>query len=259
MVTRRRIVVLGLLAVGVAVGWASTLRDDGGAPDQAAAAAPTTTAATTAAAPLAGVGSLRDRLERLPALAPGDLEGILDLGGDGCARERLDLGTLVRTATPRDVCAAEGAKFGVRLRDLRRNPTTLGVIDLDGNFAENVPVPQGWDWWGLTAAGIVFCNGDERGRLRAFGGGTTSLSSCPLTVGPDGLLFAERRPPGDRRRARADRIVSLRRRLPGFARVRTFGDGLIAVDADLYRERSPRRTRSTSPTGSCSVRAAAAT
>jgi hypothetical protein len=232
MVARRRIVVLGLLVTGVAVGWASTLRYEDGAPDQAAAGPATT--ATTESAPLASIGSFRDRLERLPPVAPGDLEGVLDLGGDGCARDRLDLGALVRTATPRDVCAAEGARFGVRLRDLRRNPGTLGVIDTDGNFVENVPVPQGWDWWGLTAAGIIFCDGDERGRLRAFRGGTTPLSSCPLTVGPSGLLFAS----ADRR-AIVDgdgrRVVSLRRRLPGFARVQTFGDGLIAVDADLYR------------------------
>ena len=132
------------------------------------------------------------------------------------------------------MCAAEGAKFGVRLRDLRRNPGTLGVIDTDGNFVENVPVPRGWDWWGLTAAGIVFCDGDERGRLRAFRGSTTPLSSCPLTVGPSGLLFAS----ADRREivdGDGRRVVSLRRRLPSFAHVETFGDGLIAVDADLYR------------------------
>ena len=239
MVARRRIVVLGLLAAGVAAGWASTLRDDDGAPDQAAAAGPTTTGTTTDAAPLASVGSFRDRLERLPAVAPGDLEGVLDLGGDGCARERLDLGTLVRTATPRDVCAAEGAKFGVRLRDLRRNPRTLGVIDTDGNFSENVPVPQGWDWWGLTAAGIVFCDGDARGRLRAFGGGTTQLSSCPLTVGASGLLFASADKKSDRRRRRPPRRVAP----PSPARLRTGADVRRRPDRGRRRpvpRRSPR-------------------
>ncbi len=39
MPTRRRLVVLGLPAPGIAVAWASTQRDDDTAPDQAAEAA----------------------------------------------------------------------------------------------------------------------------------------------------------------------------------------------------------------------------
>jgi hypothetical protein len=235
MLTRRRLVVVGLLVVGLAAGWANTLRDGRTAGQAAAAGAPPISGTTTAStAPLASIGSLRDRLRRLPQVAPGDLEGVVDLGGTGCSRQRLDLGTLVLAATPRDICAAPGAKFGVRLRDVRRNLTTLGVIDTDGNFAENVAVPEGWEWWGLTADGLVFCDTREDGRLRRFGGGTTSLPSCPLTLAPEGLLFA-----GAGRRHIVDaagrRVVSLRRSLPSFASVRPFGDGLIAVDADLYR------------------------
>ncbi len=236
MLTRRRLVVLGLVAAGIAAGWAATSRTGDGASDQAGAAATPTAGATTAEVqPLAGIGSLRDRLERLPPLAPGDLEGRVDLGGNGCSRQALNLGTLDRTATRRDVCAAEGAEFGVRLRDLRRNPAKLGVIDTDGNFAEDVTVPAGWDWWGLTADGLVFCKGRDQGRLRKFGGGTEPLPSCPLTRAPQGLLFA-----AENRRRLVDGagrvVVTLRRPLPGFASVRTFGDGLLAVDSDLYRE-----------------------
>jgi hypothetical protein len=235
MPTRRRLVVLGLLAAGIAVAWATTQRGDDAEPGQAAAAAAPEAGTTTAETkPLASIGSLRERLERLPEVAPGDLQGTLDLGGNGCSRQALDLGTLARTATPRDVCAAAGAKFGVRLRDLRRNPAKLGVIDTAGNFAENVAVPEGWDWWGLTADGLVFCDGRDVGRLRRFGGGTEPLPSCPLTRAPEGLLFAS----ADRRQlvdVSGRRVVGLRESLPSFATVRTFGDGLLAVDADLYR------------------------
>ena len=235
MPRRRRLVVLGLLAAGIAVAWATAQRGDNSEHGHAAAAAaPKPGTTTTEVRALAGIGSLRDRLERLPAVAPGDLEGTIDLGGNGCSRQALNLGTLERTATRRDVCAAEGAKFGVRLRDLRRNPTTLGVIDTDGNFAENVTVPPGWDWWGLTSDGLVFCKGRDGGRLRQFGGGSRPLPSCPLTRATQSLLFAT----ADRRQIvdeNGRRIVTLRKPLPSFASVQTFGDGVLAVDADLYR------------------------
>jgi hypothetical protein len=234
MLGRRRMVVLGLLAVGIAVAWASTLRHDDGAGNQAAAV-PGTAAVPSAAvtAPLPSIGSLRERLDRLPPIAPGDLEGVVDLGGEGCSQQRLDLGTLVRTATSRDVCAAPGARFGVRLRDVRRGPPTLAVLDIDGNFSEYISVPGGWEWWGLTKEGIVFCD-RRQGRLRRFGGGTTRLPSCPIAQGPSGPLFAA----AGRRRlidAAGRSVVSLRRPLESFARVRLFGDSLISVEADLYR------------------------
>ena len=235
MLTRRRLVVLGLLAAGVAVAWVSTQRGDDAAPGRAAvAAAPDPGTTTAEVKALASIGSLSERLDRLPPIAPGDLEGIIDLGGNGCSRQAIQLGTLARTATPRDVCAAEGAAFGVRLRDLRRNPAKLGIIDTDGNFAENVAVPEGWDWWGLTREGLVFCKGRDLGRLRQFGGGSEPLPSCPITRAPEGLLFVN----ADRRQlvdASGGRVVGLRKQLPSFASVRAFGDGLLAVDADLYR------------------------
>ncbi len=236
MLTRRRLVVLCLLAAGIAAGWASTQRPDDDVPAQAvAAAAPDSETTTAEVVALQSIGSLRERLERLPEVAPGDLEGIVDLRGTGCSQQRLDLGTLVRTSTRRDVCAAPGAEFGLRLRDVRRRSSTLGVIDIDGNFAENVTIPAGWDWWGLTVDGLVFCEGSDNGRLRRFGGGTEPLPACPLAQAPVGLLFAS----ADGRRivdGAGRSVVSLRRPLSGDAVVRPFGDGLIAVDADLYRD-----------------------
>jgi hypothetical protein len=83
----------------------------------------------------------------------------------------------------------------------------------------------------------VFCKGGEsgQGRLRLFGGATTRLPSCPLTEGLDGLLFAG----ADQKSVideRGRRIAALTEPLPRFPTVRQFGDGLLAIDADLYRD-----------------------
>ena len=88
MPRRRRLVVLGLLAAGIAVAWATAQRDDDSEPGQAAAAAAAKPGTTTEVQALAGIGSLRDRLERLPAVAPGDLDGTIDLGGNGARGRR---------------------------------------------------------------------------------------------------------------------------------------------------------------------------
>lgn len=243
-VPRRRIALLALLAAGLAVAGAAVARQ--GADTVSGLASPATEDATTDAgeavttAPLAKLGSIRDRLERLPPIAPGDLEGTLALGGNGCSQQTLELGTLVHSATRREICIAPGGQFGVRLRDLRRNPRDLTIVNAAGRFSERVAVPDGWDWWGITTDGLVFCDTreggrDQPGRLRVFGGGTRDLPSCPLTLGADGLLFVG---PGGRSLVDAggDRLVALRSRLASFAQVRTLGDRLTVVDGDLYRD-----------------------
>src|SRR5262249_7830297 len=140
---------------------------------------------------LAALGTLSDRVARLRELAPGELSGVLDLGGNGCSQQTVDLGTLARSTTPRDICAVPGGQFGIRLRDVRRSPRALGVVDLDGRLTETIAIPNGWDWWGVARQGIVMCHEqDGLGRLRRFGGATTPLPSCPLTQDRARLLFA---------------------------------------------------------------------
>src|SRR5262245_12093282 len=194
-----RVVLAGLAAAAVSVGGPIATRAgplggrDASPPDDAATPTTTPDGTTAPTTSLPALGTLSDRLARLPEVAPGDLAGVLDLGGSGCEQVTFDLASLESTDTPRDVCAAPGAKYGIRLRDLRRNPDELGVVDLEGRPAETVPVPAGWDWWGLARDGIVFCKGsDGPGRLRRFGGRTVPLPSCPVTQARDGLLFLSR-------------------------------------------------------------------
>ena len=232
-----RLVLAGLAAAAVFAGASLATRNGplggrgGSAARDAALTATGTTAPTTS---LTELGTLSDQLARLPAVAPGDLAGVLDLGGTGCEQLTLDLATFAVTGTPRDVCAAPGARYGVPVRDVRRSPSELAVVDLAGRPAETVPVPAGWDWWGVAPDGLVFCKGsDGPGRLRRFGGGSRPLPSCPLTQARDGLLFL-----GRDRRSIVDeagrRLAAQRGRISRFASVRPFGDGMLAIDMDLY-------------------------
>jgi hypothetical protein len=251
-----RVVLAGLAAVAVVVGGSIATRDGplgsrgASPPDDAAASATTSDGAPAPTTSLPALGTLSDRLARLPEVGPGELEGLLDFGGSGCEQVTLDLGTLDVTGTQRDVCAVAGAKFGVRLRDVRRNPDELGVVDLEGRPAETVPVPAGWDWWGVARDGVVFCKGsDGAGRLRRFGGGSTPLPSCPLTQARDGLVFL-----GRDRRSIVDqagrRLAAQRDRISRFASVRPFGDGLLAIDTDLYGPDGRRLASFDAPDGS---------
>jgi hypothetical protein len=237
-----RVVLIAVAAVAVLAGGSLLTRHgpiggsdeaDGG---QAGTATTAGGGATTPPTSLASLGTMSERLARLPALAPGELHGILDIGGNGCAQETLDLATLVRTQGRRDVCAVPGAGFGIRLRDVRRNPSRLGVVDLAGRPHGTIPVPEGWDWWGVARQGVVFCRGsDGVGRLRRFRGGSTPLPSCPLTQGRQGLLF---RGPGKRSIVdeAGHRLAARAQPLSILTSVRTFGDGLLAIDTDLFRD-----------------------
>ena len=99
-----------------------------------------------------------------------------------------------------------------------------------------MPVPRGWFFSGLTRRGIVFCDdgGDAHGRLRQFRGGTTRLPACPLTQTRDGrLLFAS----ADRRSLiddRGRRFLAMAGHLPTIPDIRQIGDGLVAVNTELY-------------------------
>jgi hypothetical protein len=137
------------------------------------------------------------------------------------------------------VCAAPGARFGVRYGDLQGDNRELPVVDLDGTPVETVHAPEGWEYYGLAQQGIVFCRGDDRpeGRLRRFRGGTTLLPSCPLTQTRAGLMLF---PGGDGRSVideRGRRIVALTRPVQaGISGVGEVGDGLLVVDQELYRD-----------------------
>lgn len=237
-----RVVLAGLAAAAVFVGGSLVTRDGpvagrgaengGSEPSATAVDAP----ASTASLPV--LGSYADRLARLPPVAPGELAGVLDVGADDCSPDQVDLGTLERVSTHTDICAAPGAKFGIRNREV----TDFQVIvrDLDGRQVEAVAVPSGWFFSGFTRQGIVFCDdrGDAHahGRLRRFLGPTTRLPSCPLTQTRDGrLLFAsaDGRSVIDERRRR---VLTMAGHLPQAPDIRQIGDGLVAVNTELYRD-----------------------
>jgi hypothetical protein len=160
-----RVVFVGLAAAAAVVVGSIALRDGplggGGA---SASHDSTLTAAgagpSTAPAPsIRPLGSMSERLARLPPVAPGELDGILDLGGDDCLLQTIALATLVRTGTPPGLCAAPGGRFAVRLNDLV--PRQLDVVDMSGRAAETIAVPDGWDWAGITRQGVVLCQHDD--------------------------------------------------------------------------------------------------
>jgi len=234
-----RVVLAGLAAAAVLAGGSIATRNGpiggtDGAGDEAQSASAARVTAPTAS--LAGLGSLADRLARLPAVAPGELAGVLYIGG--CPTATLDLATLETATPPGEVCAAPGARLGIRLSDLQGDNRELPVVDLNGQPVETVHVPDGWDYSGLAQQGIVFCRGDDRpeGRLRRFRGGTTRLPSCPLTQTRAGLMLY---PGGDGRSVideRGRRVAALARPFQaGLSGVREVGDGLLAVDHELYR------------------------
>jgi hypothetical protein len=193
-------------------------------------------AATTASLPT--LGSISDQLARLPPVVPGELAGVLDLGTADCSPDHVDLSTLERASTHADICAAPGAKFGIRKREATDEEVI--VRDLDGRRIEAVGVPSGWFFSGFTRQGIVFCDdgGDAHahGRLRRFLGSTTRLPSCPLTQTRDGrLLFAS----ADHRSVideRGRRVLTMAGHLPQVPDIRQIGDGLFAVNTELYRD-----------------------
>jgi hypothetical protein len=233
-------VVLAGLAVAVLVVGDSIATRLGGGTDGGGDVPRTTSAVDGAPAPttsLSGLGSLADRLARLPAVAPGELAGVLYLAG--CPPATLDLNTLETARPPGEVCAAPGARFGVRLSDLQMSDRELPIVDLDGRPAETVRAPDGWDFVDLARQGVVFCRDADRpeGRLRRFGGGTTRLPSCPLARTRAGLMLY---PGGDKRSVideRGRRVAALARPVQaGVSGVREFGDGLLAVDHELYRD-----------------------
>lgn len=237
-----RVVLAGLVFAVVIVGGSIATRDDrlGGGPDAGSDQAPTTSAVPGASVPAtstAGLGGLADRLARLPAVASGELAGVLYVGGS-CPPATLDLGTLETTRPGTEVCAAPGARFGVRLSDLQATDRVLPVVDLDGRPVETVRAPDGWDFWELAQEGIVVCRETQtfEGRLLRFGGGTTRLPSCPLArtraglmlyAGPDGQSVVDER---GRPVAALTRPVEA-----GVSAVSEFGDDVVAVDRELYR------------------------
>ena len=192
-----RVVLAGLAAAAVFVGGSLATRAGplGGRAAESGGPARSATAdgASAPTASLPTLGSISDQLARLPAVAPGELVGVLDVVDTGdCSPDQVDLGTFERTFTNPDACAAPGAKYGFRGGDYPEDQ--VDVVDLDGRPVETVAVPSGWYFAGVTREGIVFCiddGGATRARLRRFLGTTTRLPSCPVGRTGDGrLLFA---------------------------------------------------------------------
>jgi hypothetical protein len=240
-----RVVLAGLAAAAVFVGGSIATRNGplGGGTDGGGGLGQATSAVQGAAAPttsLAGLGSLADRLARLPAVAPGELAGVLYIAG--CPPTVLDLATLeTRTAPTEKVCAALGARFGIRFSELQAAGPfrAIPVVDLNGKPVETVHAPDGWDFFGLARQGLVFCRDADppEGRLRRFRGRTTRLPSCPLGQTRAGLMLY---PGGDGRSVideRGRQVAAVAGPVQaGVTAVSEFGDGLLLVDHDLYRD-----------------------
>jgi hypothetical protein len=235
-----RVVLAGLAAAAVFVGGSLATRagplGGRGAESGGTARSATAVGAPVSTASLPTLGSISDQFARLPAVAPGELVGVLDVvDTGGCSPDQVDLGTFERTFTHPDACAAPGAKYGFRGGDFPEDE--VDVVDLDGRAVETVAVPSGWSFWGLTREGIVLCiddGGATRARLRRFLGTTTRLPSCPVGRTGDGRpLFAS----ADGRSVfdeRGHRIATLAE--PLHTEVRSIGDGLFAVGNELYRD-----------------------
>jgi len=236
-----RVVLAGLAAAAVFVGGSLATRDGPlggrGAESGGTARSATAVGAPVSTASLPTLGSISDQLARLPAVAPGELVGVLDVVAPGdCSPDQVDLGTFERTVTNPDACAELGAKYGYRGGDFPDDE--VDVVDLDGRAVETVAVPSGWHFAGVTREGIVFCiddGGATRARLRRFLGTTTRLPSCPVGRTGDGrLLFAS----ADGRSVfdeRGHRIATLAEPLHT-TDVHSIGDGLFAVGNELYRD-----------------------
>jgi len=235
-----RVVLAGLAAAAVFVGGSVVTRDGplGGGGTESGGTARSATGSEAPAPSPPTLGSIDDQLARLPQAAPGDLAGVLDVATDDCSPDQVDLATLERTSKPTGICAAPGAKFGIR--DDEVTDDQVIVRDLDGRLVETVAVPSGWFFNGLTRHGIVFCDdeGDDHahGRLRRFLGTSKRLPSCPLThTREGGLLF----PSADRSSLideRGHRVVTMAGRLPQVTNIGQMGDGLLAINTELYRD-----------------------
>ncbi len=229
---------VGLAVAAVLVGGSLATRGGplGGRGAQRDERARTTTANQAPALSLPTLGSVSDQLARLPSVTPGELAGVLGVTARDCSPDQIDLGTLERLAAATDICAAPGAKFGIRDGEL--SDGQVDVVDLNGRPVETVPVPRGWFIYGLTRQGIALCDddGDAHGWLHRFLGSTVRLPSCPRGQTRDGrLLFvsADRRSLIDER---GRRVLTVAGRLPRVPDIQPIGDRLLAVDTELYRD-----------------------
>jgi hypothetical protein len=230
-----RVVLVALAAAGVLVAGTLATRHGpigGGGGDAAHAAS--TAAATGRTTGLVGLGSLSDRLARLPEVRLGELHGTLLALDDACRSEQLALASLRATIPTEGVCAVPGAAFGISADGDAAPPGALQVLDLHGRPTELIRVPAGMPNIQIRRDGVVFCTPfQSTGRLRRFGGGTEMLPSCPLGPG-EPMLF-----PGPGRRSIVDRrgrrVAALRTQLTPSTLVRTIGDGVVAVDTAIYR------------------------
>src|SRR6478735_9284968 len=105
-----RVVLAGLAAAAVFVGGSLATRDGPlggrGAESGGTARSATAVGAPVSTASLPTLGSISDQLARLPAVAPGELVGVLDVVAPGdCSPDQVDLGTFERTVTNPDACA----------------------------------------------------------------------------------------------------------------------------------------------------------
>ncbi len=233
-----RVALAGIAAVAVLAGGSLATRHGpiGGSP-RPDGSDTTSTAAADVASASARLGTMSERLARLPAVPPGELAGTLGFADDnGCWQLTLDLATLRTSAPPGGVCFATGGRAGVA--DFFGPLDPVRVVGLDGRTTDTIARPDGWDVWGVTRDGIVFCNfaAGDAARIRRFGRTWAPLPACPIANGRDGLLFRG----GPKGRSIVDergrRVAALPHALDEFLRIRTLGDALLVIDSGLYGE-----------------------
>ena len=185
------------------------------------------------------LGSISDQLARLPPVAPGDLAGVLDVADgpdvadDACAPDQIDLDTLERNATRMDVCAAPGAKFGIRA-GRKAAGDHIDILDLDGRRVETVVVPSGWAFAGMTRRGVAWLQRRRSGpapRVRRHHRAATVVPAGSDQRRPSVVRECRPQERGGRPRPAA---LTAPTRLARFPNIRELGDGLLAVDAELY-------------------------
>jgi hypothetical protein len=206
---------------------------DAGGGGSGSAARPTTATGSTGAS-VRTLAPYATRLEALPAVRPGSLQGTLEVSDGRCHFTRVDLATMTTRALPAENRQCLQPDQAVR-SDVASN--VIHIRAIGGHPARTVHIPPGWWWSGETSDGLILCRSGGA-RLVLFAGGAQDLPSCPVAQIDGQLAFGTRH--GRTVTDRAGRVLVALRHPLRDAAVWQLSSGIVVVSyqggsADLYR------------------------